>query len=842
MNAKLFKHGIATAAACALLLQPVLPVAHSLLPQSTVAAAAANPLSSKIVRLTSNASLYVRDAQLLMQDQKLMLAFTVTITNKSTKELDLLDYWVRVKSKSGKVFTAALTETDKTKKKVAPSSSLNLTYYATVDRQTKLTDLVFSIVKFDLNVAGYERNLGTITYPSNATGATPVFQPSIMLLNGSKVKGAVKQYFVTQDQDGIYLTISYLVENVGFSSVNLSNVGFALQTESYSVYDVNAAALAQLTIQPKERKIVTVQAKLPNVIAGKPVKLIPYTKDETTNIQLPAGQFAIPILQPAPAVAAGATRNVYMNGEMVATKAAQVMMNDANGETELTVDFKIENIGQAAIALPALSFALKTSDNVTYPLTYTQDDKNNLLPRIARTLSLSGAVPENKIKGAQLIVRTSAAAGEEGGIPASGYLIGSYKLQGPSSQEGGVGSAYTYNNDYSVELAAIQRAPMTNNDVLTAELRITNRSKSAKSTPNLSGYFLINGVRVSGESHTVSLDKQINIAAGDSYDTLVYVNIPYTTSIDTVSFVLTEPAAEGEARKLFQFTDQPLSEFDDYAPASGYVIDQTGSRSQVDVRTTRLFKGSNGGNYFYTEFELTNQEPRAAQPARIGGYLEDANGQLAPIELTQVVEKVMPNGKILLSGWSSLSKTFDIQNYKLVFGQALSEQGGGEEEPTQSVIVKPAVYDVVDAAPTLDTDLEDISFSAYSLSLRDIVANLHVTGAFSVEGIRLELDYDLAVDNAYDFVSDGHKLLLEFVNQDQIGTTYSHEVELFEAAEGSGAPVMIEGTNKPLELIFNDPVVQGKIAEYDTFTLNVYDVFGNAKLLIGSKEINWFGR
>ncbi|GGF91630.1 hypothetical protein [Paenibacillus abyssi] len=833
MKHKLLKHGIIAATTCALLLQPVLP---GLASNSHSVAFAAATISSKIVKLNANNHLYIRDAQVLMQDQSLVLAFTVTLTNNGTRELSILDYWLRVRGKSGKVFSTSLTEADKNKKSVAPKSSVNLTYYAKLDNQTKLTDLNFDVIEWDFDAPNYERRLGTIKYPANASGKVAVFKPSVMLLNNTKVKGAVKQSIVTEDRNGLYLTISYLLENVGFSSTSLSNLGFAIQTDGYSVYDVNAASMAQLTIQPKERKIVTIQAKLPKVLKGKQVSLVPFTIDEANKIKLPAGLFAVPALKPALPTDTGKTRTVYIDGEQVRTTAGSALINENDGSSELTMDFNFENIGTSAIQLPDLEFALQTKDNILYPLSYAKEENRALLPKIKKTLNLSGSIPSSRLKDAQLVVRTAEVEGKEG------YVIGAYKIQA-AAQQGNMGSVYTYKDHYKVQLTSIQRTPVADSDVLAAELQITNTSNLAKSIPNLNGYFLINGVKVDRESISIGIDQMINITSGGTYNMVVYSKIPYTTAIDNITFVLTEKEPEKADQRLFQFSSQQISHIPAYSLVNGYNVSSIGNRAQVKVLKTNIFEGS-GGNYFYAEFEVNNREPRASQLANIGGYLLDQNGQQVPIQVSEVKEKVMPGGKVLLSAWGSISRSFDIQNYQLIFGQSIAKTAGSTPEGNtnvESVLVKPVLYIAKNDSVSINTELKDIQFSANTLSLRNIQAVLNVTGLYNVEGVKLTMDYDLSVDESYDYIAGDHKIRFEFVNQDDAKVTYSKEYALFKSAENNESS-LLKGTNIPLEVIFNDPDVQSKVRDYKTYKLHVYDVYGDAKLLIASKELRWFTR
>ncbi|PZD97821.1 hypothetical protein DNH61_00745 [Paenibacillus sambharensis] len=842
MKQKLIKNGIISATAIALLLQPgYMSTGFSYnSTQGVVSAAAA---VSKSVRLNANSTLQIRDARLLMQDKGLVLSYTVTITNNGSRDLNLIDYWTRLKGKGGKSITATVSEADKERKLVPAKSSVSMTYFATVDNTTKLKDLSFEVVKWDFSAPNYERRLGTIKFPSDTSIKTAAYKPGIMLMSNTKVKGALKQYYVTQDQNSLYVTLSFLLENIGYSSVNLANVGFALQSDNYSVYDVNSASIAQSTLQPKERKIVTLTAKVPKALSGKSVTLVPYTKDEANKAKIPHGAFAIPAFKAAAATAVNKSRTIYMEGQRVKTAAENAVLNENDGKTDLSMEYVLENIGAEAVKLPALEFSLRTKNNVSYPLTYNKEEQVTLLPNIKKAIALSGTIPADVDKGSvELVVRTAAVEGQES------YVLGIYKF-GTSTQQGAVGTSFTYNKDYQITLSSVERTPQTDNDILVADLAIKNTSSTSKSTPaELSGYFLINGVRVTGDTTTAALDQTINIAPGSTYHMVVYTKIPYTTSVDNISFVLTEAPKEKPVKNLFQFTGQKVNAIKTIMPEQIYEINSVGNKASVKVRNTAIYEGTNV-NYFYTEFEVVNLETRSAQLAALGAFLQDNQGRYVPLKISEIKERVMANGKVLVSVTGQLGKSFNTANYNLIFGQALSKSinagtgaGTGQENTvTESILINPVSYRVINQVPSINSTLNEITFSAYTLGLKNMRANLNVSGMYQVDGVKLEFDYDLATDEQFDYVAGEHKIMIEFVDQEKAQATYSKTFDLLKAS-GDNQPFLKTGTDIPMEIAFNDPEIQNKVRDYKTYVINVYDVVENAKVLIASKEMKWFDR
>ncbi|CAH1193097.1 hypothetical protein PAECIP111893_00384 [Paenibacillus plantiphilus] len=839
MKQKWIKYGVITLTASSLLLQGGI---LSSLPISAAASKTTKAtLSSSIVKLNGSSYLNIRDAHFLMQEKGKVLAFSVAITNNGSNQLDLLDYWLRVKTKSGKSFKSTVLEADKAKTTVAAKSTQYITYYAVVDNATKISDLAFEVVKWDFSAANYERRLGLIKYPANTTDVTPAFKDTVMLINNGKLRGAIKQTSITKDANSAYLTINFLMENVGLQTTDLTKLNFFLQTESLSVYNATVSGLEQTTIQPKERKIVTLHATIPISVAGKTLSFITAQNDETSKVQLPSGVFALPATKVSTAVPIGQTRMVYMSGMPIDTKTGQVFLTQGSDKNQIALDYKMTNIGTTAIVNPNLDYYILTSTGTSYPLTYTKEENGSLLPNIEKTVSLTGEIPTSiKPDTAQLLVKTTASEKEKS------YIIGTYNIQ-TTSQEGGLGSSFKH-NDYRVKLNSIERSPMEENDVLVANITITNNSDISKKVPAMGGYFMINGVKVGTEQQATALDDSITIAPGASYDMVVYSPIPYTTIIDKITFVSTEPVQDKPGKMLYQFSGQQLTTLPLKSTDAPYEITIIGKKASIKILRSAIFEGKVKNNY-YVEFEAVNNENRSALIASLGGYIKDNIGNVVPLKFAEVKEKVSPNGKILISAWAQIGKSFDSTNYSLTFGQTIGTTkadggtGNGSDNANAgndktAVIIKPVSYALKgDANTGTKTDFKDIEFAGYKLNLSKIFTTLNVQGLYTVDGIKMTLNYNLNKNAEYDYVAGEHKLLFEFINNDTAKTTYSKQYGITAASENEDT--LKETNDSTLTFTISDPEIQNKVQKYDDYTLNVYDVFQNTKLLIATKTLKW---
>ena len=131
------------------------------------------------------------------------------------------------------------------------------------------------------------------------------------------------------------------------------------------------------------------------------------------------------------------------------------------------------------------------------------------------------------------------------------------------------------------------------------------------------------------------------------------------------------------------------------------------------------------------------------------------------------------------------------------------------------------------------SDFTDIQFAGFNLDLHHIIASLNVTGEFSVEGLKMAMDYSLAKDPQYDLITGDHKLMIELINNDSKKVTYTKQYGLLTA--GTNEELLKEGENVSLEFTVADRDIQSKMDKYENYTMNVYDVFQNSKLLVASR-------
>jgi hypothetical protein len=828
MNKKWAKAGIIVLASGTLLLQnPIFPDSHKIYASDSVG------VTNQIVKLNAQSTLTITDAQLLMQDQGRVLAFSIDIINKGKTSLSLNDYWMKLKNKSGQSFSIKLTDADKTKKSVAASSTQTLTYYAVVDNQSKLSDFVFEAIAWDFNASNYERKLGSIQYPQGATNIANVGVIDNFNFLTSKLTARVSDQVLTEDQNNVYLTMNYTIENKGMSVADLSGLNLFLQTSDNKSYSMNAEGLKEIKLRAGEKKTVTIRALLPKQVKGKNVTLIAAANDESSKMYIPLSAINIGSFTIGKVINAGTANVLAISGQRVNTFIDSTFISGVSEKKEISIEYAFRNVGTEAVLNPSLTFYLMTSDNTLYPLTVSKAlNEVSLLPNLREAISITGLIPSTvDSKTAKLVIKSVDTTTK------TEYVAAVHNLN-VSSQTANMGSAYSYNN-YSIKLNSIQSSASEASDLLVADLTVTNKGKESLSIPDLNGYFLLNGVKLNVETKKVVLENKLLLDAQESIQFVVYAKVPHNVNMRTVSFVLTEKAGEATTEKtITKFTTDKLSAINKLSPDKTYEALEPGKLTSAKLNKANVFTGEKG-RYFYSEFELTNKEARSAVLSSLGGYVKDANGETAFLIFSNYNKRILSNGKVLLSAWSELSESFDESDFEFIVGRSMNVASGEAGQEAETLIIKPISYSLdINQVVEPQSNLSNIPFAGYDMSLRNIYATFSVLGPNEVNGIKLTFDYDLEKDKQYAAVATDNKIMLEFVDQGSGKVAYTKTISL--GAGESGDSILKEAINGSSAIVFEDPEFQVKIQKYEDYILNVYDVFQDARILVASKQLRWF--
>ncbi|RJE85618.1 hypothetical protein D3P07_20700 [Paenibacillus sp. 1011MAR3C5] len=800
-------------------------IGYTIAPNNRIEAAATAASKKPTATIASNVQAILYDAQLVTQEQGKLAAFTVAIQNDSSSSLQLLDYWAKIKSKSGKTYPTKLKEADKTKVTAPSKGTTYLTYYASVDNQTKLADLSIDLIKWDFSSSNYESKLGTLN--ASGTGATASYGVREMLFGNNKLKGQVKQYTLYKDSQYGYLTVDYSIENLSLSSVDLTPVNYFAQIDGGSVFafDKNTS---NITLKARETKMITLSVAIPLKNLSSKFSLVLSTTEEQSKTNLPIGVFDLPALKPTVAVKPNVTKALYLGGNTLNITAGDSFVSLAANHEQLSTQFVLENTGSTKLPLPALEFYLKTKEGYLYPLTRDSDAEVVLLPKIKQSIQLSGQIPSSSIlKTSEIVVFY-----KNGGEDSKSSFLSNFAVA-VKTATGEQSSAVAQYNGYEVRQESIQRTPNDLTDLVVAEFTLKNTTAQAKSKLLLGGHFIVDGVKIDPSKSTiVVLDDVTTVGPNQSYKVVAYTEVPYTQVISKIEFVMLETDAEKKNEKQIHiFSVESPTQAKELGSNEAYNITSLGKRAEVRFVKSALYSGTSS-DFFYAEVEYTNKERRAINPAQLAGYIQNQNDSIIDLTFSEYKEKVMPNGKVVISAWTKVPRNFEKETISFYFGESfkLANDAG-------SAVVKPVFTDYAIKEIAVQKNLKKIGFMNNALDIRYVVATMHASDGYAIDSVKVSFEYDLVesedADRAF---AEEHKLIFEFVDNDYNDIAFTKELTL---GKDNNKDELVVGKKLQKEFVFQNQLVTHKNEYAKGFTINIYDSFQGFKTLIASQNMQW---
>lgn len=779
------------------------------------------------VTIATNVTAKMHNVQLIAQDKVKLASFTIEITNNSSSRLSLLDYWAKIKTKSGKTFQTRIKEMDKTKEQVPAKGRTYITYYAHVDLNTKYSDLALDLIKWNFNSSNYEQKLGTLNTPANQTGEIAAFSYKPILFNDLQVRTGIKQYMLYTDSTSAYVTFQLFMQNQGIQKLDLSTLRLFLQSDNNQIYALDTTSLAAKSLQPKESNVYSLQTVIPKAELNRKFSIIIAGWEETGKVNIPAGMLAMPQLKQSVALQPEKNRLTFIQGKPVNVSISNSYVSISENKQMLSTQIGLENISTSKIDVSNLEFYVKTKDGYLYPLKQKTEGSINILPKIKQTVELEGQIPDL----AQLSTSTVVVMSKEEGV-SNNALLAVFKVVAEDEKPAVSGPVATY-SDYHIEQTSMQRIPMDLTDLIVTEFKITNKSKAAKAKLPLIGQFIIDGVKMdAANTKIVVLDELTTIGPNQSYNVLAYTEIPYNQSTNKIELLLTEKVNDTSSKTIHQFSLKEWTTSELISGNSPYTITSVGKRAEVQFIKSAVIKGTTS-DFFYSELEYTNKESRAITPAQLAGYIQNEEGSVINVNFSEYKERILPDGKLVLSAWVSIPKSFGGSNLNFYFGESFKLAEG-----EKTAVVKPVYTPVVNRELPVKNDFTNLSISNYLLSMRNVYATISLSDGVNADGISLSFDYDL-VENANAYPSaEQHKLLIEFVDDGASRATYSQELT-FDAAEMKEDTLKV-GERLRKTVVFKDSSIFLK-TNMEGYTINIYNVFQGNKMLLATKEgMTWF--
>jgi hypothetical protein len=649
------------------------------------------------VNLNQNSYFEISDVNMISTVSGKTVAFKVTVHNNGTSDIDMIDYWVNLRNKSGAKSTVYLVKDDNPSERVPAASTRTFTYYSNVSGSVQLSDLRFEIIRWDFTQPNFERSLGTVSVPASYKPETPV-----------------------------------------------------------------------------DRK-----------------------------------------------------RNLNVNNTDVLAYIDRVSVNKSDKYHRPSITIYFENTGTQSFNVPAYEFKIVTAEGLVYPLTARGINNLVLNPKVKEDIQLTGAIPVEVDPNGWKLVIAQPVAEAKIAIP-----IAAFDLPSASQQEGGaIGQEYLFSastGDYYVTMNSLHRLPLENEDLLTADFTIVNKSDETLSIPVFMGQFVLDD-KVEVEAQAVLPDKVIGITPNSKISLQLYAEIPYTYDFSRIKAVLREKDEDNQVVDLIEFTHgSELSRIRTIAFGTKHNLDVIGNRSNVSVREINTYEGPTA-NIVSVEMLAENLEKRFTSVATLNAHFETPDGLVYPASVEIPEEKVAPGGKGVINFWRELPKTIDTSTLSLVVGEAVT---GNDGKPT-AYYVNPVGFTLPEEDRSVASQFTNIDIYPYTLSLSKIRTQIN----YESWRMLVTFDYELSKDLLVQKNTTDHRIVLELKDEEN-NLTISGEYSL---VDGTNPDTTLKIGKHQGKLEVTDPDLIFKIRTMREHDLNVYyQIKPDQRKLLASKKVRWF--
>jgi hypothetical protein len=785
------------------------------------------PIKNKM-KITANSYATLTDINLDSAEESNVLTYVIKIYNGDKTPINLIDYWTRVKSKSsGVVYSAAIATEDKNKPKILSKSYQEIKFFAKVDKSVKINDLKIEVVKWDFSSTDYIKKLGEVSIPKDFTYLVkPILYKTINVMD-VPIKTNIKDYTLTNVGENNLFSLTVQYQNVGKLPLKAVKTKYFLIDDVGIKYQLNTDANSDLSIQPWEKKTISLGASIPSAAKSKNWILQIDQEDETAKVNLGLVSFTVPKSTTNNVSPIKTEKLISVNNKQV---GVEVKYGSVAGNSDRKINLSVSYINRdtSTVDLPKYNYELHVAGGYSFPLVNKETATSTALNSMQRkTLSLNALIPANiYTDDMQLVIvkqiggtqpAADAPATESFNVPVAVFNLKEISSSIPNEP------IYmdTSSGTYLVSLEEVQRLPWTETDIIAAHFKIKNLSfATSVPVPNLLGSMTIDGISgAEADTKYIQPDNILTIEPNSTIDAYVISKIPYISDYSNVQVGLQEKVNE-DIREVATFSkSREASQYPSIAVNAEYQVDSKGKRAKVKARKTNVYAGMSG-NVIYSELDVQNLETRQSNLTKMVAYYTSGNGDYYKANISQSELPTQAGGKSLVTAWANIPRSVSVSNLKLMVGQGVLDNklAAAKDEPT--AFVNAALFELPASSTAVNRTLLNMDYFPYTFSIRSFAGSL--TGGSS---LNVEMDYILNRELDYDLDKYEHKVLL------QLEDAQTHRILEREVSIGTD---LTEGSHT-FNYSVNDSAFEDRKA--GAFTINVYDVFQGQKRLVGTQSM-----
>lgn len=772
------------------------------------------------VKITTKSTVQLTDVNILTLDEENILTYTLVIKNGDSKTLDLLDYWSKVKTTSGTIYSTSLITKDKEKKKLSAGSSTTLTYVAKIGKNVKFSDLVFQIIKWDFSQPGYESLKGQFKIPATYLTSTPSNQSKTLKVFDTPIKAQISQAATFASGDYNYVNVSLDLKNIGYKIFEDPKIKFVIKTANGASYPLSADSTSvDYKIQPQDSKTLNLMTAIPKSINLSKMELQLVQDDETSKLSLPIATMQMPdVSKKSLAIEPNIEKFIQIGSGKIAVSFTGATMLQSFDEHALSMRLNLRNTSGSTITIPKYQFEVHTSDGYRLPITTQATENVTLQPLEERVINLSVTIPANvNATKPQLFMNLPAT---EDSKDAFSYPVGIFAVPEVQPVHNMIGQSQfvqTTNGILGFTLESIQRLPWSDGDLVSAKININNTGYKTVMLPEMAGLLKVDSAKLTTDTKLVTSQAVGLLGANMSTDVYVIAKVPNYLDFSQLQISLLEKVGEGTSEWVQFINAGKLPDLQTIKYGDTYKLETPGRQEELKVARSYVYAGTSS-DLIYTELEATNLEDHQIDLSQFAGAFQSSGGKTYKATVSQVDTSSAPDEKSIIALWAKIPKSITTSDLKLVVGEGIADNKLTPVKGESTGYVNAAAMELSVIQPAVKTTLTDLEIFPYTLSVKN--ARAKVNGSTS---LNVTFDYNLKRNMDYTIGEFTHKYLFEIV--DSSGRVFEKEF-----APETDLKVTNGGS---MSFSIDDAIFEARRA--GSLQLNVYDLFQGQKVKLGSQ-------
>ncbi|SDC76475.1 hypothetical protein SAMN02799630_01418 [Paenibacillus sp. UNCCL117] len=457
------------------------------------------------VAITSTGNVELKNLYMMPEEGSKTVTFTLTVHNNGTSDLQFIDYWVRLRTKSGNQITVKVLPQDKEKNRITPKSSQDIGFYASVNESTELNDLIFDIIKWDFSQANFERTVGSIPVPEAYSIITEAGSAQTISMNGNPVSTSVEKVYVGKNEKNYTPTIKLNMKNTGSRSVAVPTYQYMIRTAEGYMYPLNPKGTKELTINPQTDKNIELTGSVPISLKVEGWQLVIVQNSTELKLNLPVAFFSLPPVSEPDSVGTGQTYDFTNKDGSYTAELNSVQRTPWEDQDILAATLTLGNKGTESLPLPNLTGYFMLDNNIKVEAKLIRTDKVIGLAAGGKLqYQFVGKVPYTyEFAKAKLVLQEKAAdsgSGTGSGTGGSGTDAGTNEdlLEFVHSSElmsiplNNVGETYkvtSVGRSASYKVRNVTTYTGDTSDTIAVQLEAVNAEKRSNAVPKLVTYF-----------------------------------------------------------------------------------------------------------------------------------------------------------------------------------------------------------------------------------------------------------------------------------------------------------------------------------------------------------------